>query len=88
MDGRFKESYGANSKAHTEQKKLRHVPPFPMRSVVSMSAHNDWLLLQLDAELQLWAVPSLVDPPKLQCVIKKKVCDKLSPQVERLRRLH
>eukprot|EP01022_Parablepharisma_sp_SALTPOND_P024943 TRINITY_DN562_c0_g1_i6.p1 TRINITY_DN562_c0_g1~~TRINITY_DN562_c0_g1_i6.p1 ORF type:complete len:538 (-),score=34.43 TRINITY_DN562_c0_g1_i6:5528-7141(-) len=72
VNGRFKESYGAsNSKVHG-QGKLRHVPPFPMRSPIALTKNNEILLLQMDSEMQLWSVPSLVEPPKLQVVIKKK----------------
>lgn len=66
-NGRFHESYGART-----QTKLRHVAPFPMRPVVSLTESNDWLLAQSDGELRLWHIPSLIEPPKLQVVIKKK----------------
>eukprot|EP00826_Nyctotherus_ovalis_P059134 TRINITY_DN8199_c0_g1_i20.p1 TRINITY_DN8199_c0_g1~~TRINITY_DN8199_c0_g1_i20.p1 ORF type:complete len:650 (-),score=99.46 TRINITY_DN8199_c0_g1_i20:24-1973(-) len=67
VNGRFRESYGART-----QTKLRHVPPFPVRSVVSLTESNEELLMQGDRELRLWQVPSLIEPPRLQVVIRKK----------------
>jgi hypothetical protein len=44
-----------------------------MQSPVSLSKNNEWLLLQLDNELQLWHISALTEKPVLQYVIKKKV---------------
>ena len=81
VNGRFKESYGSNnSKIHDQ--KLRHVPPFPMKSPISLTKGSDMLLLQSDSEMQIWNVPSLIEPPRLQLVIKKKKgCGIYSSQV-------
>jgi len=66
VNGRFKEFYGSRV-----QTKLRHVPPFLMRSVVSLTENNEEMLLQTGSGLQLWRIQSLIESPKLQVVIKK-----------------
>jgi len=72
QNGRFKESFGAQ-KSHQIQTKLRHVPPFPMKNVISLTKNNDLLLLELDNELQIWGIDSLVSGNvKLELAIKKK----------------
>ena len=43
-----------------------------MRPVVSLTENNDKIILQRDDQIELWNVPSLIESPKLELVIKKK----------------
>ena len=49
QDGRFKDQFGKNSHQQKVQEKVRHVPPFPFKTVAKLSTNNktqtDLLLL-------------------------------------------